>query len=272
MKPDSKSKVKRLFPVCYVGLILTCCTFAQQPARLAKETAAKSASPDTAPAAPSIDAILHRYIEALGGRAALEKLRSRVTTGTIDVPAMSLSGKIVIREKAPNLFLSTVTISGAAFRQGFDGDVGWTDDPDNGVREQTGPELYEARREADFYHPLHIEKLYSKLNLVGQEKLAERSVYLVEGSLVEGGDPDKLYFDTKTGLITRVITVRHLPEGASIYREDFEDFRNVDGIKLPFLIHLSEGESEYTVKVEEVHHNLEMDDALFLKPAVKVSE
>lgn len=272
MKADSTSMVMRLLFACSISLTLGCCAIAQQRAQPTAETRAKPGAPDTAAPAISVDAILNRYIEALGGRAALEKLTSRVTIGTIDVPAMSLSGKIEIREKAPNRILSVVTISGAAFRQGFDGDVGWTDDPENGVREQTGAELNEARREADFYHPLHLEKMYSKLSLVGQEKLGERSVYLVEGALAEGGDPDKLYFDTQTGLVTRVITVRHLPQGASTFREDFEDFRDADGIKLPFTIHQSGGESEFTIKLEEVHHNVEMDDTLFSKPVAKVSE
>jgi hypothetical protein len=264
--------VKRLFLVCGVGLILSFCAVAQQPGQPAKEVPAKSAAPDTATPTPSVDAILNRYLEALGGRAALEKLTSRVTTGTIDVPAMNISGTIEIHEKAPNRILSVVTISGAAFRQGFDGFVGWTDDPENGVREQTGAELYEARRGADFYHPLNLGKIYSKLNLVGQEKLEDRSVYEVEATPAEGGDPDRLYFDTQSGLVTRVITVRHLPQGVSAFREDFEDFRDVDGIKLPFTIHQSGGDSEFTIKLEAVHHNVEMDDAQFSKPVAKVPE
>lgn len=245
---------------------------AQQSVQPVKEPPAKSVAPDAAASTPSVDAIVNRYVEALGGRAALEKLTSRVTTGTIDVSAMSLSGKIEIREKAPNRILSVVTIAGAAFRQGFDGDVGWTDDPENGVREQTGAELNEARRGADFHHPLHLEKMYSKLNLVGQEKLGDRTVYLVEGALADGGDPDKLYFDTQTGLVTRIITVRHLPQGVSAFREDFEDFRDVDGVKLPFTIRQSGGDSEFTIKLETVQHNTAIDDAVFSKPVPKVSE
>lgn len=269
MKSGSKQIIRRFLFFACVCLILSFCAIAQESAQPAKEGPAKSIAPDTVAPTPSIDAILNRYVEALGGRAALQKLTSRVTTGTIDVPGMSLSGTIEIREKAPNQILSVVTIAGASFRQGFDGSVGWTDDPDNGVREQSGAELNEARRDADFYHPLDLRKIYSKLNLVGQEKLGDRTAYVVDATPAEGGDHDRLYFDTQTGLATRVITARHSPQGVSPFREDFEDFREVDGIKLPFTIRQSGGESEFTIKLQEVHHNVELDSTEFSKPATK---
>ena len=185
------------------------------------------------------------------------------------MPAMSLSGTIETSERAPNRILSIVTIAGASFRQGFDGSVGWTDDPENGVREKSGAELSEARREADFYHPLDLGKIYAKLSFVGQEKLGDRSAYVVEAMPDEGADADKLYFDTQTGLIARMVTTRHLPQGASVLQEDFADFREVDGIKVPFTVRQSGGESEITIRLEEVRHNVELSDTIFSKPATQ---
>ncbi|MEP6820704.1 MAG: S41 family peptidase, partial [bacterium] len=41
------------------------------------------AEPTTVPGLPSVDSILEKYVEASGGRAALEKITSRVSTGTV---------------------------------------------------------------------------------------------------------------------------------------------------------------------------------------------
>ena len=100
----------------------------------------------SAPATASADQILDKYIQASGGRAAWQKLHSRVSKGTVDVPAASASGTLEVLEKAPDRVLITVTIAGAVFTQGFDGSVGWSNDPQNGLREQTGSELAETRR------------------------------------------------------------------------------------------------------------------------------
>ena len=111
-----------------------------------------------APAYPKVDQILDRYEEAIGGREAWAKFTSRVTMGTIEVPSMNLSGTVMIHEKAPDKMLSAVIINGAAFQQGYDGIQGWTDDPKNGLRDQTGPELAEAKRDADFLHAFHLRR------------------------------------------------------------------------------------------------------------------
>jgi hypothetical protein len=222
-----------------------------------------------APATPTADRILDRYLEAEGGRTAWQKLTSRVSTGKVDVPSMSLSGTVEIYEKAPDFVLGTVTIAGASFRQGFDGTVGWTDDPQNGLRELAGAELAETRRESDFYHTLDLRKLYTKFTVVGREKIGEREAYVIEAVPADGGEADKMYFDTQTGLALRVINHRHVAEGVTEFRQDFEEYRDVDGIKLPFVIHQTDGSTAYTITISEVHHNVSIEDSQFVKPAVQ---
>lgn len=219
---------------------------------------------------PSVDQILTKYVEASGGRAAWEKLSSRVSKGTVEVPAMNLSGMVEMWEKAPNRLLVAVTVSGAIFAQGFDGTIGWSEDPQSGLHEQTGAELAETKREADFYHPLNLRKLYSKLAVSGTEKIGDRSAYLVEATPPEGGEPDKIYFDEETGVIDRAVTQHHNPDGTvEPFQEDFENYRVVDGVKIPFTIHQSNSQAAFTIEISEVRHNVEIDDAKFSRPAVQ---
>lgn len=97
---------------------------------------ARSAEPSTeSSAVPSVEKILDHYLEAVGGPDAWQKLRSRVSMGTIEVPSANLKGTVVIHEKAPNKILTIIIVAGSAFREGFDGTTGWAEDPQNGVRE-----------------------------------------------------------------------------------------------------------------------------------------
>jgi hypothetical protein len=248
------------------GLIaaLSLSALAQTPPK----TPEKPATAGLASATPSADQILDRYIEAIGGRAAWKKLTSRVSTGTIEVPQMNLSGTLEIREKAPNHLLATIILAGASFRQGFDGTVAWTDDPQNGLHEESGAELEDTRRDADFYHPLDLHTLYSKFTVTGREKIGDHDAYVVEAARA-GADPDKLYFDTKTALVLRLSTRHHTADGVTSFQEDLEDYREVDGVKLPFTVHQTTSDSAFTIKFTEIHQNVELDDAQFSKPAAQ---
>jgi zinc protease len=249
--------LRRTLAIGFIGLVLAASARGQAPA-------------ETSPAAPlpSVDQILNHYLNAAGGRSAWLRLMSRVTTGTIEIPSANLSGTLELREKAPDRVLSVIRISGALFRQGFDGTVGWTDDPQNGLRELSGAELSEARRDADFYHPLDLRKLYTKLTVTGTEKVDDRDAYRLEGTVADG-DPDEIYFDVVSGLPVRIISHRHSPQGVVDFREDFDDYREVDGVKRAFTIRHTSGETVVTIRITEVRHNVLLDDSDFSKPAAQ---
>jgi hypothetical protein len=249
--------------VAFVSTAATAQSPGQAGAPGGTQTAAKPA------AIPTTEQILDRYVKAIGGREAWLKSTSRVTTGTIEVPSMNLSGMVMIHEKAPDRLLATVVINGAAFRQGFNGTMGWTDDPQDGLREQSGAELAEARRDADFYHPLDLRRLYTKITVSGVEKIGDRDAYVLEATVPEASEPTKMYFDAATGLLVRAVSQHHGPDGVTQYREDFEDYREVDGIKVPFTSRQTNGDTTYTMTISEIRHNVELDDSEFAKPAVQ---
>lgn len=219
--------------------------------------------------APSVDKILDHYVEAVGGRAAWEKLKSRVSMGTIKVTSANLNGTVVIHEKAPSKILTIIVVSGSAFRQAFDGTNGWAEDPQSGVRDQSGAELAESKRQADFYSPLDVKQHYAKLTLTGSERVNEHDAYVVEAALPEGGPADKLYFDSQTGLPVRLVSVHHSPEGDAQFQEDFDNYRKVDDVLLPFEITQTGGDSAFIVKLDQVRHNVQIEDSEFVKPAVQ---
>jgi hypothetical protein len=249
------------------ALVASTVAFAQSTAPPSQPPPKAAASP--APL-PTVDQILNKYLENSGGRAAWQKLNSRVSKGTVEIPTSNISGALEMWEKAPNRLIVTVTVAGTVFSQGFDGTVGWSNDPQNGLREETPAELAETKREADFYHPLHFRELYSKISVAGKERIGERWTFVIEATPPEGGEPDKIYFDEQTGAVDRAVTQHHNPDGSvEPFQEDFEDYRTVDGVKIPFTIHQSNSQAAFMIKISEVHHNVEVDDAKFGKPVTQ---
>jgi zinc protease len=234
------------------------------PAAPQKESAASAKT-----ALPTADQVLDHYVQATGGHDAWKKITSRVSKGTVDVPAMNLNGTIELHEKAPNDMIATVMIGGAAFVQAYDGKVAWSNDPQNGLREMSDGELDETRRDSDFYRPLDIKNLYPKIAITGVEKIGEHDAYVLDAHDAEGADAEKMYFDTQSGLLVRDISQRHMADGVSPVQVDFSDYRIVDGIKLPFSMHQLAGGNEFTITMSEVQQNVNVDDAEFAKPAAQ---
>ena len=244
--------------LCFAGL-----ASAQTPPAAPNPSTSSSAAPEL-----TAQQILDKYVQAIGGRAAWEKLKSRVSMGTIEIPSMNLSGTVMVHEKAPNRMLMVVILAGSAFRQGFDGTEGWSDDPVNGVRVKSGEALEEMRRAADFYHPLHLQQVYAKFAVRGTEKIKGRDAYILEATLPEGG-ADKMYFDKQSGLVIRIETQQHTSDGVQNFVEDIEDYRQVDGVNLPFTVHQTSAEASYTIRFGDVRHNTELDNSEFAKPAAQ---
>jgi zinc protease len=252
------------------GILGLLCVFMAQAQDVAKP--AESAAPPTPSAAkpaaalPTSDQVLEHYVQAIGGRAAWMKLNSRVSKGTIEIPAMNnLTGTVEIHEKAPNFMLAVINLGGAAFEQGFDGSTGWSDNPQNGLRELSGGELDDARREANFYHAVELKKNYTKMIVTGIERVDEHDTYVVEATRAEGA-PDRMYFDTQTALMVRSVNQRYTPDGLTEFTADVADYTEVDGVKLPFTVRQTGASATFIIRFTEVHHNLQLTDSQFAKP------
>ncbi|MGA8102498.1 MAG: hypothetical protein WB869_10110, partial [Candidatus Acidiferrales bacterium] len=214
-----------------------------KPATPAPAAAAQAAA-TPAEVDPQASAILDRYVAAIGGRDAWAKYSSRVSKGTIEIPAMSMTGTVEVSEKAPNKMRSVVSIGETPFQQGFDGVIGWADDPQNGPRLLQGRELEELKRDAEYARPLNLRTLYSQIKFVGKEKLGDREVQVIEVSSPQTGS-EKMYFDSQNSLLLRVVANRAGPDGNNSVESMLDDYADIDGMKLPMTVHQTAGSTSY---------------------------
>lgn len=221
---------------------------------------------------PTVDQILAKYVEALGGEQALRAVTSRVITATGDLPTTPLNepraaARIEHYQKAPNLDLVVTHLPGGAISTGFDGQAAWLQDGQGAVTQFTGAELVRARRYADFHQSLNLKQAYTRFVVGGIEQVNNRDAYVVIG-LPRGDSPERLYFDVQTGLLLRRQTVLSTPVGNSPMNVDYEQYRAVgDGTRYPFLIRSTTPTQRHIVRVERVQNNAPVEDSRFRQPA-----
>lgn len=231
--------------------------------------ATKTATATATAAMPTADQVIDKYVQALGGKAAIEKLTSRAAKGSFDMPAMNVSAPIESYNKAPNKTVFILEIPGfGSVGRGYDGTTGWSQNPQEGLREMSGAELAMMKRGAEFNREIRLKQLYPQMTVKGKEKVGEREAYLIEATPA-GGAPEKMYFDTQTGLLIRYDFEAETPQGKFSTQSSFDDYKEVDGVKMPFTVRQSSSAGDFIIKFTEVKHNVPVDDAKFNKPAAR---
>jgi hypothetical protein len=225
------------------------------------------------PAAKKLDItaeqVLEKFIEATGGRQAREKMTSSVVKGTLEIPAQGIKGAIEIYAKAPNKLLVVQSISGIGeIKQGYDGQVGWTQNPFQGTRDLEGVELAAFKREANFNSELKWRELYEKVELVGTDKVGDQEAYVIRLT-PSVGQPLTQYYDSQTFLLLRIDGVQEGPQGTVPVQTYLSDYREVEGVKVAFQATQKIPIGEAVIKLTELKSNVEIEDAKFAKPAAK---
>lgn len=227
---------------------------------------AKSAADDVV---PSVKQVLDRYVRALGGQQALNNIRTRVVkTETMDPPSKAVTEIFV---KAPGKVLHVKQSGGYSTRAGFNGRQAWQYDSaksywgllDKGQR-------ISLIQESELYPGSRLRSDYTELAVLGKEKIGERDVYVLGGISPEGAH-ERFFFDTNSGLLLRRRTEQPSIFGWVPIQVDFEDYRSVDNVKVPFLMNWwsfrSFGIGYYAPsRILEVHHNVEISDEQFDPP------
>ncbi len=210
--------------------------------------------------------VIEKSLAATGGREAHQRVTSLRMVGAFELPAVGATGKVELLAKAPNKRLTRTEIEGfGEFKQGFDGEVAWADNPMQGFVELSGDALAVVRREAVFMGDLKWRELYTKAELRGKQKLGEREVYVVQ-LIPREGNPVTRYYDAESFLLLRTDAEQPTMQGMAMVETWFSDYREIGGRKLPFTIRQLIPDGELMVRITEVEENVEIPDALFRPP------
>ena len=209
--------------------------------------------------------IIAKNLEIRGGIKHLSAVRSIKYTGTFKQPG--IDANLIMYFKSPNKILLDVAIGEVKAKIGYDDKTLWKQNPGGAPKEmpRSSDRLTVAFAE---YHELlfaYREKGY-QYEMAGEDILEGAEVYKVK-VIPEKGDSIYLLIDRNNYLIRGFYI--EMGEGAkdTFY---FTDFKETDGILLPFYMEARKSNGEITkCKFEKIETNVDIDETIFILPGSK---
>ncbi len=239
-------------------------SFAEFTAKAAPQSHEDHAERRPSEPLPGAAEVIEKYVAATGGKSAIEKINTMVMKGN-RTTSEGGSTPLEVFRKAPNRILASYGPN-SAFSIGFDGTTGWSRGP-RGVRDLEGPNLARIQKEADMQWALKLQEEYRNLRVIAKQAVDGRDAYVVQGVTVADKKMERFYFDAQTGLLLRIATRDTTPLGPLPDQMDFDDYRDVQGVKLPFTVSHMRPDRSYKDTFSEVTLNVPVDDTKFEKPS-----
>ena len=211
---------------------------------------------NSSPTVTTVDRAIDRYAESIGGRKAIGQIKTQVKKG------LGIGNSVLeVYQAFPGRFCKISVSRHGTYRIAAGRTGGWTQD--NKILRNAADDLIVYERTVDDpFFVLSLRKYFPKLSFRPAVREGDKEVYRVVGTLPPEWDPRlfgselEVCFDARTGLVL------------SIGRFQFEDYRQVDGIRVPFTVRmLHSGEEEHVIRYDEIRHNQPVDEKLFDQPA-----
>lgn len=216
---------------------------------------------------PSGAPVLAKYLEAVGGKAALAKITARVEKGSAVMPG-GHDVAVDIYSKPPDIRVSVMHMQGGESVTAFNGKEGWLASANRPAREMSASDRRAAQLDAAAFYPEQLVQMFSDVKLQpASEKVGEQAASVVVAN-VKGEPPVKLYFATNTGLLLRMVHYTDSALGLNPVQVDFADYRDAGGVKTPYRWTIARPSGAFTIQVSEVQSNVPIDEKLLVKPAV----
>jgi photosynthetic reaction center cytochrome c subunit len=232
--------------------------------------------PPPPPVTETVDQVLSKYVQALGGEA-LQNAKTRVMTGTVTNRDLT-TANVTVSEKStgearieiatqPNPTIRA-TNGTAAWQIGGGGFGGGAN-----ARDITGFQVQQGFRLADFALPLNLKQRYQNLSVKpAYETIDGKQAVVLTGTPYPNVTED-LAFDRDSGLLLRRTVTSGSTTGFGIQalgeQIDYSDYRDVSGVKVPYTVKHSTWNAVTTEKFADVKINAPVDDSIFVKPAAQ---
>ena len=218
-------------------------------------------------ATPPADAIFAKYLQSIGGAGNAAKLTSFVGTGTytgFDTADLAVPAEVFVR--APNQMATIARAQAGINAKVFDGTQGWRLQGNTSIplMAMTGDNLQGAAIEAMVWFPASLQKSFSQWQ-TNVAQINGTNVIAVQGSNA-GQLPIRLYFDEESGMLVRMLHWRRTAVGAIPTRVDFEDFRPVAGVQMPFLWTRTWTNNQVVMQMKEIRPNAPVEPSRFAQP------
>lgn len=222
--------------------------------------------------AQTADDVINAYINARGGLAKIKAVQTERVTGVITF-APGVEGPFFVERKRPLKMHMEITVNGQSLIRVYDGkSAGWIYNPfapNASVAAMSAADLAGIADEADFEGPFVDYKAKgNQIEFAGKEQIEGKVVHKLKLTDKQG-DASYFYFDASTGLLMKWQGLRKIGDKELPWETYFRDFREVDGLKYPFLVESAALDSDQIQKITatKIETNITLNDSHFAKPA-----
>ncbi len=216
--------------------------------------------------------LMDQYLKVVGGSKAVSRLQTLSIDGSIAAQGDATPGTYTFKVKEPNRIYSELRANGKTVIESYNGKSAWRQSADGEIATLLGPDAVEMEAAAQYYN--------ARLESLGKRKVgaAYKGEVDVRGRATQEieltyptGVQWQVFFDPQTHLI-----VEEKSQIAGIPREIYyDDYRPVNGVKVPYRIELRRGAETYLVSVTRVGTNETIGERVFdfpLKSQVKLPD
>jgi len=215
---------------------------------------------------PGAEEILDGYIRVTGGMDAYQKIINRMTQSEVEIQKSNITMNIVVIAQKPNLSrIVTESLVTGTVISGCDGETVWE------LSDVKGPIIKHDQERANALHLNILDRyanwreIYKKVEYRGIEKVNGQRCFVVYLE-PHAADSQLLYFDLQTMLLVALKTELKSEMGSIQVRSYFSDYRDVDGIKLPFETRIEMASQVMISRIKKVEHNVALDQNFFALP------
>jgi outer membrane lipoprotein-sorting protein len=216
---------------------------------------------------PKAETVLDQYVEAIGGKAAHEKIKTRTMTGTVEIPGANVKGTLTIHAAAPDKMLVVMDLGNfGKTTQGTDGKSAWALSSLLSDRLIEGEEKDAFVSSAEFHRDVHWRDAYKKVECTGIEDVDGKPAYkLVLTPKV--GKPTTHYYDKASHLQVKEMATQKSPMGEVTVEIYPHDYKKIDGILIPHSVTQKVLGQEVEMKLTDVKQNVDLQADTFKRPA-----
>ena len=225
----------------------------------------------TSLSAQSVDDIISSYIAARGGLDKIKSVKTERVSGMISF-GPDADGPFIVERMRPLKLHMEITINGQTLIRVYDGKAaGWVYNPftpNPAVVPMSQYDLTNIFDEADFDGPfVDYKDKGNKIEFVDKQQILGKSAYKLKLTN-KTGDVSFFYFDATNSLLLKWEGTRKINEKDVPWESFFHDFREVNGLKYPFLIESDAPGTDQTQRItaEKIEVNIPLEDSRFGKP------
>ena len=222
-------------------------------------------------AAPSVDEVIAKNIEARGGLDKLKAVQTMRMTGKMTM-GPGIEAPLTLEFKRPASMRIEFTLQGMTGINAYDGKTGWQMIPFGGKTDpepMTAEDLKEAEEQSDMDGPLVDYKAKGhKVELVGKEKVEGSDAWKLKITL-KTGDVRYLYLDADTFLDIKGESKRSVRGSETEVESTYGDYKEVGGLLLPHSIQAGAkgSDQKQNIIIDKIEINPTIETARFKMPA-----